>query len=72
MAYWINQLESGSLTQAKMLIDFTNIQENVANTDLFVGPVSGGAGVPGSVQPELFPGPGLPIRPSSTAGSGFR
>ena len=65
MAYWVNQLESGSLTQAKMLIDF-------ANTDLLVGPVSGGAGLPAPVQSEPIPGAGLPIPPFTTGGSGFR
>jgi len=55
-----------------MLIDFANAQENVANTDLLVGPVSGGAGLPGPVQSEPIPGAGLPIPPSTTAGSGFR
>ena len=55
--YWLQRLESGELTQAKMLIDFANSQENVAKTELLGGPDPIGGDVP--LIPGLPPpGPG--------------
>ena len=31
--FWVDQLDKGTLTQAEMLIDFANSQENIKNTD---------------------------------------
>lgn len=61
--FWVTQLESDSLTMVKMLIDFANSQENVSNTDLFVGTVLGGDGMPGTVPPGPIPPGPSPIAP---------